>query len=74
MTRKEIRASIEDTLKQLVESYKIEKPSKRTAKLIEKSSKKIARELNNSLKRQVRKMVKASKKTSRKIKTTAVPV
>jgi hypothetical protein len=57
--KKEIRTSVHEALTQVVGSFEIQKPSKKTAKLIEKTSKKISRELRDELKKQLRKMEKA---------------
>lgn len=68
VTKKEIRLSVQNALTGIMGSLEIEKPSRKTSKLIEKTSKKISRELETQLKKQLRKMEKAGKaiKTDKK--------
>jgi hypothetical protein len=63
--KKHIRSTVEETLNQLIGTYQIEKPSKKTQKVISKASKKLSRELNEQLKKQTKKMVKAGKALSK---------
>jgi hypothetical protein len=70
VNKKEIKQNVLEALTQIVGTYQIEKPSKKTSKLIEKASKKISRELKDELKRQTKRMVKAGK-TSRKSEAVA---
>lgn len=61
VNKKEIQSSVKEALTQVIGSFEISKPSKKTEKLIEKASKKLSRELKGELKKQTRKMLKAGK-------------
>jgi hypothetical protein len=69
--KKELRISVKEALTQVIGSFQIEKPSKKTTRLIEKTSKKISRELNGELKKQTKKMIKAGKKISKEASVAA---
>lgn len=61
ISKKEIRATVNESLFGLVSNYHIAAPSKKTKKLIDKVSKKFSSELKSELKKQFRKMEKVSK-------------
>ena len=61
LNKKEIRLSVQEALTQVVGNFQIEKPSKKTTKLIERASKKLSKELKDELKKQTKKMEKAGK-------------
>jgi hypothetical protein len=69
LNKKELRLSVREALTQVLGTYQIETPSKKTTKLIEKASKKLSKELRDELKKQTRKMAKAGKV---ELKTDAV--
>jgi hypothetical protein len=61
LKKKELRLTVKEALTLVVGSFQIEKPSRKTTKLIEKTSKKISKELKDDLKKQMKKMAKAGK-------------
>jgi hypothetical protein len=61
LTKKEIRATVNESLTNVVTSLEIPKPSRKTKKLIAKVSKKFSQELKGELKKQFKKMEKVSK-------------
>ena len=61
LKKKELKLSVKEALTQIVENFQIEKPSKKTTKLIEKTSKRLSRELKDELRKQTKKMIKAGK-------------
>jgi hypothetical protein len=61
ISKKEIRATVNQSLFGVVSNYHISEPSKKTKKLIDKVSKKFSNELKSELKKQFRKMAKVSK-------------
>ena len=63
--KKELRLTVKEALTQIIGNYQIEKPSKKTVKIIEKTSKKLSKELKEELKKQTKKMVKANKKSAK---------
>ena len=63
---KDLRLSIQQGLNQLLEGYEIDKPSKRTVKLIEKSSKRISRKLADELRKELKKVSKVRKAAAKK--------
>jgi hypothetical protein len=68
VTKKEIRQSVEENLSQVVTGFNIEKPSKKTLKIIERFSKRFAAEITQSLKRSAKDKAAAERKTTRKTK------
>jgi hypothetical protein len=64
ISKKDIRATVNETLFNVVSNYQIADPSKKTKKLIEKVSKKFSGELKHELKKHFKKMEKATKKAS----------
>jgi hypothetical protein len=62
--KKEIQLSVKEALTQLVGTFEIQNPSRKTTKLIEKTSKKITKELRDELKKQAKQMQKAGKAKS----------
>jgi hypothetical protein len=56
LNKKELRVSVREALTQLIGSYEIEKPSKKTTKLIDKTSKRLSKELKDELKKQTKRM------------------
>lgn len=61
LSRKELRATVNQSLMNVVSSLEISDPSQRTKKLINKVSKKFSDELKGELKKHFKKMSKASK-------------
>lgn len=61
ISRKEIRATVNESLLGVISNYHISEPSKKTKKLIDKVSKKFSSELKSELKKQFKKMAKVSK-------------
>lgn len=61
LSKKEIRATVNESLNKVVTSLEIPKPSKKTKKLIDKVSRKFSQELKGELKKQFKKMQKVSK-------------
>jgi hypothetical protein len=62
---KELRLNIQQGLNQLLEVYEIEKPSKKTVKLIEKSSKRISKKLADELRKEMKKVSKGRKASAK---------
>ena len=65
LKKKELKLSVKEALTQIVENFQIEKPSKKTTRLIEKTSKRLSRELKDELRKQTKKMIKAGKATKK---------
>ena len=61
LKKKQLRESVKDALIQVVGNCQIEKPSRKTERLIEKTSRRLSKELKDELKRQAKRMVKAGK-------------
>lgn len=61
ISRKEIRATVNQSLLNVVTDLEISDPSKKTKKLINKVSKKFSTELKGELKKHFKKMSKATK-------------
>lgn len=61
LKKKDLRLTVKEALTLVVGNFQIEKPSRKTTKLIDKASKKLSRELKTELKRQTKKMIKAGK-------------
>jgi hypothetical protein len=61
LKKKELRLTVKEALTQVVGNFQIDKPSKRTTKLIEKTSRRLSKELKDELRKQTKKMAKAGK-------------
>lgn len=61
LKKKDLRLTVKEALILVVGNFQIEKPSRKTTKLIAKASRKLSKELKGELKRQTKKMVKAGK-------------
>jgi hypothetical protein len=61
LTKKEIRLSIEDAIKQSLQKFEISIPSKKTQKLLENSSRRIAEQIKDELKKKLNKAAKKVK-------------
>lgn len=64
LTKKEMRQSIEDAIRQTLLKFELSIPSKKTQKLLENSSRKITEQIKSELK-------KKSKKTEKPVKSSA---
>ena len=58
LTKKEIRLSIEDAIRQSLQKFEISIPSKKTQKLLENSSRRIAEQIKDELKKKSNKAAK----------------
>jgi hypothetical protein len=67
LSKKEIRATVNQSLMNVVSSLEISDPSKKTKKLIDKVSKKFSAELKGELKKHFKKMEKATKPVNGKV-------
>ena len=63
--RKELQSTVQEALSQVIGTFHIEKPSKKTARIIEKTSKKLSKEFKDELKKQIKKMEKAQKNSAK---------
>jgi hypothetical protein len=63
ITKKEMRQSLEDAIRQTLLKFELSIPSKKTQKLLESSSRKIAEQIKSELK-------KKSKKTEKTVKSS----
>lgn len=61
LKKKDLRLTVKEALTMVVGNFQIEKPSRKTTRLIDKASKKLSKELKGELKRQTKKMIKAGK-------------
>lgn len=61
LKKKDLRLTVKEALTLVVGNFQIEKPSRKTTKLIDKASRKLSKELKGELKKQTRKMIKAGK-------------
>ncbi len=61
LTKKEIRLSIEDAIRQSLQKFEISIPSKKTQRLLENSSKRIADQIKDELKKKINKAAKKIK-------------
>ena len=61
VSKKEVKATVDQSLANIISQLEITSPSKKTSKLIEKMSKKLSGELKDELRKQFKKESKASK-------------
>lgn len=61
ISKREIRATVNESLLKVVSNLEIPEPSKKTKKLIEKVSRKFSMELKGELKKHFKKMAKVTK-------------
>ena len=63
LTKKEMRLSIEDAIRQSLVKFEISIPSKKTQKLLKNSARRIAEQIKDELKEKSHKVAKKSKAT-----------
>jgi uncharacterized protein YdaU (DUF1376 family) len=71
ISKKQLRASTENTLANLLTQHEISSPSKRTKRVIAKVSKRFSDQLKEEIKKRLKKNVKAYKKVNGQEKAVA---
>jgi hypothetical protein len=66
LTKKEMRQSIEDAIRQTLLKFELSIPSKKTQKLLESSSRKIAEQIKSELKKKSKEIKKTTKSMVKK--------
>ena len=66
LTKKEMRQSIEDAIRQTLLKFELSIPSKKTQKLLESSSRKVAEQIKSELKKKSKETKKTTKSTIKK--------
>jgi hypothetical protein len=67
ITKKEMRQSLEDAIRQTLLKFELSIPSKKTQKLLESSSRKIAEQIKSELKKKSKKNEKTVKSSVKKV-------